>query len=279
MSRDLHSFITVRFAGDPRCSLDKGLNRMNLSRRPLLGARCLLIALGLALLSAAAGAGTPTPHLQPEQGVFGFSLHHPYHIAVGRALFEEYQYRHCQALFLPSFQTESAVYILRDDADQSDTATVVAVEMKTQLWGELMGFLEDEAQGSSHSIGFDAQQWALASIRIEVRRLEAPIDAAAVDTLERAWDAMLVRARYPNETTIGLDGDNYHIANIKLGHGYWAGGVWSPRAGTPAHDLVEIAKTLREYPGMPVNELHLASANMVTAAEQLLARLKGPERE
>ena len=67
-----------------------------------------LILLG----SIEAISGTPTPHLQPEDGFFGFTMLNPYYEAVSDRLQLTSTFRKCQAVFLPSFSEESAVYLI-----------------------------------------------------------------------------------------------------------------------------------------------------------------------
>lgn len=71
--------------------------------------------LALASLPSPAGAGNPTTHLHPEEGYFGSGLHSAYYAAVARRLLGNAAYRQCQAVFLPSFDVEAAVYVLRDE--------------------------------------------------------------------------------------------------------------------------------------------------------------------
>lgn len=57
-------------------------------------------------------------------------------------------------LFLPSFDKESAVFLVRSGDNPKANAIVVAAEMKEQLWGAINRFLMKEAgEGKPYTIG------------------------------------------------------------------------------------------------------------------------------
>ncbi len=70
--------------------------------------------------------------LEPEQGVWAsFPSTDPYYVRASDLLLGEHLFRKCQMVFLPSFQNEAAVYIVREEGAP---AVVVSKELRPQLW-------------------------------------------------------------------------------------------------------------------------------------------------
>lgn len=224
--------------------------------KPIL--RLVATALLVMLWHAEALSETLISTLEPEEGLFGFRMHNAYFQAVGERLLSSTQYRKCQVVFLPSFSEESAVYVKYDNDNKTAPPIVVSVKFERQLWNEM----HTQSKGPSH-------------IKLPVNRLEAPINPEIALVLERAWDAMLSRVRYPEKVVHGVDGEFYHFANFELGVGYRTGKVWSPDKGTFAHDLVAIGKSLRKYPSLLEIERNAAAQILLNNAQALLTRLNG----
>jgi hypothetical protein len=241
-------------------------------------ARIIIVALFVILVASPAMSGTQTIHLQPEEGVFGFTMFNPYYEAICERLLPSSLNRKCQAVFLPSFSQESAVYIVCDNNNSMATAVVVTVKLETQLWAEMHKVIEGGADAKGrYAIDAQAQRKALLQIRSVVNRFEAPLDATVAVALEHTWDAMLMRVHYPEESELGLDGETYHFSNFVTGSGFLTGKVWSPVKGTPSYELVELAKTLSEYPTLREADRKDAAQEMLKGARKLLARLGGSE--
>jgi hypothetical protein len=220
-----------------------------------------------------ARAGALTPHLIPEEGFFGFSLFTYYHAAVNDRLLSSLPFiRKCQVVFMPSFSPEGAVFIIWDEKKVGVAPKVVAVELERQLWSEMQKHMRGEK--SSWSGKPEDMKRVLPHINSNVLRAEADIDAKAAKMLESVWESMLLRVRHSKEEITGLDGENYHFANAVERRGYLTGKVWSPDKGTPASDLVEIAKALRDYPKLPETERGKSSQAITKMARKLLDKLK-----
>ena len=181
----------------------------------------------------------------PEEGFFGSTPSDPYNEAVSERLLSPNRGWKCQAVFLPSFSEESAVYLKYDRYSSSTPFVVVALKMERQLWAEMLEVIQaDSDDKRSLSISSENQRKALLKITTKVNRLEAPIDQDTAEALEQTWEAMLMRVRYPESKVIGLDGETFHFANFTEEGGFRAGTVWSPPEGTPAHELVVLATDL-----------------------------------
>ena len=235
----------------------------------------LIGALSVVLVASQATSGSRTSNLVPEDGLYGFTLLNPYYEAVSQRLLSPYSDRKCQAVFLPSFSEESAVYLQYDSDSSAIPAVVVALKMERQLWAEMHMVMEaDAGEQGSRSIEPETQRKALLQIKSVVNRLEAPIDREVAVALELTWDAMLTRVQYPEKSEQGLDGETCHFANFTLDFGYRTGKVWSPSAGTLTYELVELAKALREYPSLSEAARKVAAQELQNRAQEMLARLK-----
>jgi len=93
------------------------------------------------------------------------------------------------------------------------------------------------------------------------------ISESTADLLERVWDAILLRVRYPEPKVHGLDGTWYYVS-----HSGRSGRVWSPYPSTPAEAFIRFAEVdLRDYAraGDPWRQCKIAES-----ARDMLARLK-----
>lgn len=236
----------------------------------------LTVVLFILLMNTQALPGTPSPYLQPEVGFFGYSIFAPYLEAVSERLLSSSGYRQCQAVFLPSFSEESAVYLKYDINNKNAPPVVVSVNFKRQLWTEMQILMETSSKKDAyyHPTDPEAQKKILPQIKKEVNLAEAPIDSKIADILERSWNAMLIRVRYPENVSYGLDGETIHFANIEAGVSFRAGMVWSPIKGTLSYEFVELAKTLREYPKLRKSERKKASQDILKKAQDLLYHIE-----
>jgi hypothetical protein len=234
----------------------------------------LIAALSLVLSGSPALSGSQSVYLQPEEGVFGFSIWNLYYEAVSELLLSSSHDRKCQAIFLPSFSEESAVYLVYDMKDPSAPPVVVSVKPEKQLWIEMQKTMAADAnEKGAFTTRAQAQRKALAQIQSVVNRLEAPLDTTVAAALEQAWDAMLMRVHYPEKPELGLDGETCHFANFVQEFGYRTGKVWSPEKGTPSYELMELARALGAYPTLREADRKDAAEEMMTRARKLLALL------
>jgi hypothetical protein len=224
--------------------------------------------------TTAASAGQQAPDLKPVDGLYSSpSLLDPYHFALRDALLGEHSYRKCQMIVLPSFQAEWVVYIVQDETQRVGRLFYKA--MHTPLWGDMMRQIEHDALNpTSYSVGPEAQSAALTKVERKVDVHAVDLDAPTVAVLERAWADMLARTRYPAQLELGLDGTSYIAANWSQVVGPRSGETWSPEKGTPTHDLVAIAETLRDLAVASRDTQPRLKTDAATMAAALHARLK-----
>ena len=223
-------------------------------------------------------SGTPTSHLQPEEGYYGFQMFNPYYEAVSERLLSSSSYRKCQAVFLPSFTPESAVYIEYISEDPNTPPVVVSLQLEEQLWYEMQKLMESQNKGKRFNpADKQVQRKVFSQINSIINRSEAPIETEVAIKLEEAWDTMLLHTHYHTETGRGLDGVNYHFANFVKEYGYRTGKVWSPEKGTASYQLVELAKALQKYPTLDKESRDSAIKDMMNRAQQLTVLLKSNE--
>lgn len=98
---------------------------------------------------------------------------------------------------------------------------------------------------------------------IEVRRTISKSLAAAI---QRAWAQTILKTRYPDHSSQGLDGAIYYFSTFILGYGDIEGQTWSPRSGATAK-MVELGGAM----------LHLA-LNEEEKEEPLIERFKELEK-
>lgn len=231
----------------------------------------LLITISNVFLAIAGNNGS---HLQPEEGFFGYSIHNPYYASVSERLLYSSWERKCQAVFLPSFSPENAVYIQYDYENPQKRPTVVSLRLKEHLWYEMQMLIQTTAiNPKSYSAGPEAQRKVLPLIELQVNRLEAPIGNEVAKTLERVWITILATTQYPNKSQHGLDGETSHFANFTKGIGYQTGKTWSPSKDTTNYKLVELAKALQNYPNIQENERTEAAKKLYNDAQTLLKSL------
>src|SRR5688572_2961168 len=167
----------------------------------------LALALNVLLgFSPLAAAGYPQD-LEPSEGFFaGWRPPDPYHAALRKALVGEHEYRKCQLVALPAFGREWAVYVVRE---KGTPARLFFRGLQKNLGYEMIDRISDGGRKTTYSTGSDAQQAALARIRVDPDRSEAPLREGTADLLETVWSRMLARTRYPTRHLIGLDGVTY----------------------------------------------------------------------
>jgi hypothetical protein len=184
--------------------------------------------------------------LEPEEGVWAdYGEPDPYSTRVAELLLSEHAYRKCQMVFMPSFRSESVVYIVRNDDSESEALAVVK-ELRPQLYYALTKELRREAEGELISWSPQSQRRALKSIQVEAVSSTALLDRATVELLGDVWTEMLTEVRHRTDT-LGDDGISYHVAHYVDGLGYRSGKTWSPSDPGSLSDFVSIAEALRAF--------------------------------
>lgn len=219
-----------------------------------------------------AGCGPCSDHpeapeaLQPEDGRFGGDRF-GYEAAVAQLLVGEHDRRECQMVFMPSFVTESLVFIVPSDA--SEMATVVAKEPEQQIWGAMSNAVAAPVVADA-SVAAAEETYRMPNIM----RWEAPIDAETASVLAQVWAKALSGTRYPEDPIEGLDGETYHVAHFATGVGYRFGQTWSPPPGTVLADFVDLGMALRDYPRKRESERDRFAHALREDARRVLANLK-----
>lgn len=235
----------------------------------------LILAIIFMLGGTQALSGTHTDHLQPEEGLFGYTMPNPYYEAVSERLLSSTEYRKCQVVFLPSFSQESSVYIEYNNGNSNGPLNVVTSYLKKQLWFEMQELMEANAdKNGTYYVGVEAQRKVLPKIHSKVDRFEAPIEKNIAIALEQVWIEMLNQTHYSEKAKRGLDGETYHFANFTLGLGYRTGKAWSPDKDTLIYEFVELAKVLRNYPSLHQQDRKKAAQNLLSRAKNLLIRME-----
>jgi hypothetical protein len=241
----------------------------------LPAAAALAIALGL---SASANSAEPGPYLEPEDGAFSIDSE-PYERLLGDLLLGRERRPHCQMVIVPSFSSESAVYVLEGDEQTNTTAKIVSTEIEHHLWSAMTTELQKTARNGSFSMSATSQEAALAKLSPKVLRNEADVDPGTAKLLAQVWRKMLSRVAYPPDdlVRIGLDGETYHAAHCENGRGCRSGRTWSPSEGAVAFDFVQLALEMQRYARAKTDEerKHLRG-RINTKARALLSRLASP---
>ena len=243
----------------------------------MLTRACLCSLLFLTIVTGKEVAAGQKMNLIPEEGFFGVraQIASYYYASVSEKLLSSKPFvRRCQAVFLPSFSPESAVYLLWDDEKPANVPVVVSVEMESSLWSELHQLIEDAAPDkSAYAVDPEAQLKVLLKLKAKPKRSEAPIEPATAKTLDRLWKLIIPKARFPEKAEFGLDGEDVHFASPSKG-GYRTAQTWSPNKGTPAYELITIARVLQKYPQLREGERKGASKSLTNMAKRLIAKIE-----
>lgn len=148
-----------------------------------------MMAAVILLHVAPAQAGTRAADLEPERGYWGKD-DDAYAGAVADVLLGATRARKCQMVFLPSFEPESAVYLVRGRGRAHGPATVMATEAERPIWSEAERFSKLAREGSI-TLAEDSSRGALARVSRTARKVTATLDAATATLLERVWERLL----------------------------------------------------------------------------------------
>jgi hypothetical protein len=229
---------------------------------------------GVGLLMAVIGPptrATAAEFLEPEEGVFaGYVGPEPYQLVLRRALLAGDNYRLCQLVTVPSFSQESAVYMVRG---QDGRVNVVSRVLRDQLWTSMLGEMQKTAKNNAISLDAVAQSIALEKLRTAVDTHRVSLDTKTAEMALGLCRDVLLRTRYPDSPTAGLDGTTYYA-------GHWIQGAflgahtWSPEKGTLAADFVAMERALQGYADSTENGRAQAKVDLIAKAQLLAAHLK-----
>lgn len=108
--------------------------------------------------------------------------------------------------------------------------------------------------------------------KVETKSAVGCIPQPLFEEITCAAGSMLARTRYPSKPGGGLDGTSYSFRGWLAGYGVIEGSAWSPREGTPTHNLVRIAHGLSEMIKKP-GELARHEAEVRGALTELTKQL------
>jgi len=213
--------------------------------------------------------------LEPETGIFAdYGPPRPYDLFLRRAFFDEDHYRLCQLLIVPSFESESAVYLTEEDGGPR---RVVSRTMKTQVWASMTQAMRGACAGNSFTLDAASQGAALAQLRAAVETRATEIDAASADLVENACRSVLLRVRYPAQDLTRVvahaDGTTYHAGHWIPGN-FLACTTWSPVAGTLSSEFVNMELALKAYAEAAPGARPKILADLAAKARQVLQRTK-----
>ena len=167
-------------------------------------------------------------HLEPEPGIFStYEVIHQYFAYTKYKLLKGTSNNpEVLLIFLPSFEPESAFLIESRDSDSTYILSYLCCE--EQIW-----YSEDAE-------------------KIEIKKKQIEVSQNFVELINGLWALALAETKYPNEPTLGLDGETFiFLAPIRggesgLGRGIRAGSIWSPSEGCLPYEIIELTRGIIE---------------------------------
>jgi hypothetical protein len=95
--------------------------------------------------------------------------------------------------------------------------------------------------------------------------IEIPIDSQFAASIEKAWKAVLLKTRYPEDTYLGLDGSQTEFSVFVRGLGTLYGQLWSPSKGLPK-ELMDAGFSLAKY-------VEASTEERISMRDKLIRRL------
>ena len=191
---------------------------------------------------------------------------HAYHLAARDALLGRSNRHTCEAIVIPSFEREWAVYLQETPSGREVVSTI----MQSQLWGEM----HRAAERPDHSIQAGDTKAALSSLPKDVWRFSAPLTASTASLVEQSCAALLARAEVPPEPRRCIDGVGYQLFQSRPGLGARGGWAHCPSRESPAFRMLEILEDLRKTAGSSGADLMQRDMALARKATQLLLALE-----
>lgn len=226
--------------------------------------------IALALLATALTAFAQD-HLIPERGVF--TQDEDYHIKVRELLAEAFDGDIVlQAVFLPSFQPEGITGIRKTENGFEAFASRPSYHIAERIsWSrfsslpviplsEALKQLQEKGAVHTDPNSENKNKESLADFSdLIVRTKTRPISTVLTERMRRAWQDMVLNARFPKNPRVGTDGMDVHFSLWVLGHGYVGAQIWSPERGKAAA-LEDLAEVLGDYAEEKADEKKLIKA-------------------
>jgi len=198
------------------------------------------IAIVALALFATAATALAQDHLIPEGGVF--TQDEGYHIKVRELLAEAFDGDIVlQAVFLPAFEPEATAGIRKTKDGFEAFASRPSYHIAEKIGA---------AQLTKSAPDFHD---------LTVHTKTRAISAALTERIRRAWQDMVLNARFPKSPRIGTDGMDVHFSIWVSGHGYVGAQIWSPERGKAAA-MEDLAEVLGDYAEEKADEKKLAKA-------------------
>lgn len=103
--------------------------------------------------------------------------------------------------------------------------------------------------------------------------IEIPIDAELATCIQKAWTAVLLKTRYPEDTYLGLDGWQTEFSVFVRGLGTLYGQLWSPSKGLPKK-LMDTGFALSKYVEASEPERILMRIKLMRQLDDLITKEK-----
>ena len=237
---------------------------------PFGGHTLSAVSLLILLVARTSSASEPRP-LSPidrDFSVFAPYEHmHEYHRAVRDTLLGPATRRSCEAVVIPSFEREWAIYLQQSRSGSGPE--VVYTTMQQQLWGQM----ETAAERPDGSIRPGDEVRALRKASRKTWRFSAPLSAATAVTLERLWAVMLARVEQPPEPVRCIDGTSYYLFQWQRQAGSRGGWGHCPQAGTPAAAVLDVLEGLRKCAGSSGTALMRQDMALAVEAHRLVRQM------
>lgn len=233
-------------------------------------ARVLMFAVALAATVGTAVAAD-RPSLAPVDGSLSVLGAAPalqaYHLVVRNTLVGVAGSRAWEAVVIPSFEREWAVYVERSGTGGTQ---VVCTAMQTQLWYQM----ESVAERASRGLYAQRELEALDKADKRIWRHASPISATTAAALERLWSTMLLQARVPAEPPRCIDGTSYFLFEWTQGVRSRGGWARCPQRDTPVAAGLAILEKLCKAASDPKAGLWRGEAQLAEKIDRVQKQLK-----